>query len=290
MHQRRTFIPVLFICAMCTLCTTALGGEGEDAESHMSFVMVEYVRPSMMATYEEATKELIGALTEYKIDPHVVNFHTISGPEMGYVYVMSLENFGAMDTMRDGWMGAIGTIGEERWQEMAGRADACVTHRDSFFARTQPELSYQPEHPARGMDEMNFIRYGFYYIIPGHEEKMADVAKRYAALYREHKVAHGWMAYSPVTGNDLPLMVIAHPGTSQSAVMAEMEATRAKLGEAGEALGKEAMSHTRRIELKDGWIRRDLSYPAMDEQAHPQQKGAEHGHSHDHGHGHDHDH
>ncbi len=108
---------------------------------------------------------------------------------------------------------------------------------------------------------------GFYYVMPGQKKVLEEAAKQYAELYAANNVETGWSIYESVTGNDLPLYVVAHPARSQAEFYEQRETLKALFGEESKKLGEKVMQAVRRVELKDGWIRGDLSFPATDEHA-----------------------
>ncbi|MBT8486403.1 MAG: hypothetical protein HKO59_17990 [Phycisphaerales bacterium] len=263
MRSRMSLIAVAVLCAVCASVTGAR--QDEEPRPELSFIVVEHVQPSMMKEYEEATRELISELKAYQVDPAKVRFFTIVGPELGYAYVIPISSFAEFDGMKESWGSVVEQIGEQRWKTLAARADAAVERRESFFSRWRADLSYEPANPSLAEEDVKYIKYAMYYVKPGHEEQLEQVAKDYAALYREHGIDRPWNIYQAITGADLPLYVVANPAESPAAHENHKERIGALLAEAAAPLEQESMKHVRKIELMDGWWRPDLSYPSMDE-------------------------
>ncbi|MHC4990598.1 MAG: hypothetical protein ACYTGC_06415 [Planctomycetota bacterium] len=253
---------ILGVAVILYSIASAGGAVQEQADQPQWYFLVEeQVKPSMMMEYEEATKQIIREMQAYEVSPEKVSFSAISGPELGYVYVMPIDNFGHMDTKMADWQEVVSKIGAEKWAELEARSDKCVDHRATFHVVQRADLSFQPESPAVPQDEVKTIVYGFYYVMPGKERQLESVARRYAELYREHGLDNAWTIYQSVTGGDLPLYVVAHPARSTAEFHKRSEEIDELLGEAGKKLGEEAMACVRRIEIKDGYLRPDLSYP-----------------------------
>ena len=74
---------------MCAAGATVFAGDDESAEKpEMYSIYKETVRPALTEQYEAALKRMISEFEQYQIDPEKVNFKTISGPEIGYIFVI----------------------------------------------------------------------------------------------------------------------------------------------------------------------------------------------------------
>jgi hypothetical protein len=240
------------------------GDEQEGQKPQMYSIYKEVVQPAKTQVYEAALKNMIAEFKAYDIDPEKVNFKTIFGPEMGYVFVSPIENFAAMDTMMENWNAVVEIIGKDRFQEMMVEAEAALEHSEFFHVMRRPDLSYVPENPRLTPDEIQYVHYGFYYPIPGKQEQLEEVAKKFVELYKSKNISSGWSIYQSITGTDLPLLVVAHAAKSESDYYSERAKLKELIGEEGEKLGQQAHALVRKVEFKDGYIRPDLSYPGPD--------------------------
>ncbi len=262
-----------WVCAgsVAVLCAAgtgfAAGDEKPQVRGQMYMVYVDQVKPAMMGDYEDATKYMVKELEAYEIDPHHVNFKAMSGPEIGYLFVMPIENFAAVDEMQKHWRAAVEKIGIDKWKEMAAASDAAVDSREILYTVHRPDLSYQPKDPHVDPDDVKYVSYDFYYCTPGKEEALEAVAKKYIELYRKNDLESGWNVYESITGADLPLYVVEFCGSSKGDFVIHDERNKTILGEAGERLDREAMACVRRLEQKEAWLRPDLSYPRHDSDA-----------------------
>jgi hypothetical protein len=260
--------------ALCALCAgTVLAQEQkqeqeqeQEPKPELLFIVKEVVKPSMAKEYEDAVKQIVKEFEAYGVDPEQVSYRTVSGPEIGYIYVMPMEDFGSMETIRAAWMDAIEKIGQEKFMQISRRADSAVDHGERFHVARRPNLSYMPEKPSLTPEDVKFVGYSFLYVLPGHEQEFEELAEKYAALYKRHGIDIGWAVYQSITGADLPLYVVARGATSRASFHATSETVEQMLGEEGEKLGEEARKHLLRVELKEGWLRPDLSYPPMEQE------------------------
>ena len=252
-------------------CVTAFGAvvfageENEGPKPQMFVIYKDVVHPSKTTEYEAAIKHMISEFTAYNIDPEKMGWRAVSGPEMGYVYLMPIENFAGIDRMHEDWEAAMAVIGAEKIEAMMTAVTETMEHVEVFHVQHRADLSYMPEEPTLKPEDVKYVQYGFYYVMPGKKKVMEEVAKQFAELYKANNVETGWSIYESLTGNDLPLFVVAHPARSQAEFYQQREALRAAFGDDSKKLSEKVMQAVRRVELKDGWTRGDLSYPATEE-------------------------
>ena len=95
--------------------TVVAGGEQDGQETQMYCIYKEVVKPGMTKQYEDAVKYMISEFKAYQIDPEKVNFKTVSGAELGYIYVMPLDNFAGMDQMEVNWGEVVKILGADKF-------------------------------------------------------------------------------------------------------------------------------------------------------------------------------
>ena len=247
---------------VAALGASVIAGEGKEGpKPEMLCIYKEVVAPSKMKEYEAAIKYMISEFKAYQIDPEKVHFKTISGPEIGYLYVMPLENFAGMDEMRANWREAVEVIGKEKFEAMVAPAEEAIDHVEIFHAIRRADLSYVPENPRLKPDEVEYIHYGFYYVIPGKEKEFEALAGEFVELYQSNNIDSGWVIFQSITGSDLPVLVVAHAAKSSADYYSNRERVREVVGEEAKKLGEKVGALVRKMEFKEGMLRPDLSYP-----------------------------
>ena len=101
--MRRAFrvLPAIAAIAVGSMLVAAQD-QDKEATPAMSLIMIETVKPSMVMQYEEATKEMCALLTAHDADPNLLGFWAVSGPEIGYVFVIPLQDgFSSMKPTRE---------------------------------------------------------------------------------------------------------------------------------------------------------------------------------------------
>ena len=248
--------------AVCVMGAGVRAGEEHGAEKPQLYcIYKEIVKPPLTEQYETAIKYMISEFKAYQIDPEKVHFKTISGPEIGYLYVMPIENFAGMDEMRANWREAVEVIGKEKFEDMVAPAEEAIDHVEVFHAIRRADLSYVPENPRLKPDEVEYIHYGFYYVIPGKEKEFEALAGEFVELYKSNNIDSGWVIFQAITGSDLPALVVAHAAKSSADYYSNRERVREVVGEEAKKLGEKVGALVRKMEFQEGMPRPDLSYP-----------------------------
>ena len=232
----------------------------EPPKQQLYILYEEVANPSMIAQYEGATKDLIGAFGEKKMTSPSFGVNTYMTADMHYMYMTPLANWAQLDTINKDWMGAGDVIGKDRWAEIQKRGNGAMLSYDEAVITRRDDLSYLPENPRLPRESEPFARLDYYYLRPGTEEQAEQVAKDYVALFKEKKIQDGFTIYTAQSGHDLPLLVAVIPAKSPADFAAVDEKTAAALGDPLRTLQGRALALTRRIERKDVWFRPDLSY------------------------------
>ncbi len=112
------------------------------------WVLAEHVKPAMLQEYEAATKEMIELLASVPDATSKLQFTTISGPEVGYAYVIAVQGFSGMDKVWQDWETTIDAAGRDKFMAIQGKASAATDHGESFVLMLREDLSYLPETTA----------------------------------------------------------------------------------------------------------------------------------------------
>ena len=82
-----------------------------------------------------------------------------------------------------------------------------------------------------------------------------------ACRCKAKNIADPFTIYQALSGNDLPLYVVAIPARSAADFYMTDEKNRTAMGADARALDARALSFTRKLDFRDATYRPDLSYP-----------------------------
>ncbi len=248
------FLMVGFVVILCALTTLA---QTEEQKDQLLFVNEFKVKLSMVKEFEACLKEFVALSTQHK---HPYSSMVYSLNDFHYLIVFPLEDYA--DITR--WDKAVEELGEkagkEQWQALWKRMENSYEYYNSSMVYLVPELSYTPENPRLKSGEGNFIFWDIYYLHPGKVKEFKELQKKWISLCKSKKITEGYNILQGDIGTDNPVYaftLIAKDATdfyTQNKKMWEM------LGEEGEMLYEKMLPFVRKNEVKQGWLRPDLSY------------------------------
>lgn len=221
----------------------------------------EVARPGMLAQYEATTREFLNMLTQQKADPKVMGMNLYTTTDMHYLYVVPIANFGGVDAINQVFATMGQAVGKERWADLNRRGNLAIHSYNEFVALRRPDLSYVPATPRLKPEERRFVHWQFYSIDAAHTDDAEQVAKDYVALFKSKNIGDGFSVYQVMSGNDLPLYVVASSGKSPADFYSNDERINAMAATEMRPLQARVLSYTRKYEVKDGTARPELSYP-----------------------------
>ena len=249
-----------WLAAFAALLLPAGAAAQEADEPQMFFVHQEIVKPSMIAEYEAAAVDWMELLKGSEVAKGKIEFNAFSGPQVGYVYVVPIDDFADFGEFGNSFETVAQSLGEA-WREAGARSDAAVAQYESGFYIHRPDLSYEPANPRLAEGEAPFVHWDFWYAIPGKTEDLEGVAKEFVELYTSKGLDTGWNVYQAITGGDLPLYVVAVGARDEADFHANEARLNELVGAEAEALGMKALKFARRVEPMVGWSRPELSFP-----------------------------
>ncbi|HEX8170817.1 MAG TPA: hypothetical protein VF824_09785 [Thermoanaerobaculia bacterium] len=233
----------------------------EAPKPQMFLVHEELARPSMIPQYESALRDILAALTEKKADPAVFGMRLYMTPEFRYLYIVPIANYGALDRFNGAWKDIGDAVGKPRWQQLMDRSSAAMESFNEIVVMRRPELSYMPATPRVKDEEEKYVRMEFYYLIPGKEQEAEEVARAYAATFRQKNINDGFTVFTALSGTGLPLLIVTSGGKSAADYAMEDERVGAAAGAELAALRMRAAACTRRYEVREAMPRPEVSYP-----------------------------
>ena len=249
-----------FLLSSLLVSFSAFAQQPDMPKPQLYIVHEEVAKPSAMMQYESSARDFVAALSEKKVP--ALNWRTFMTPDFHYIYLAPIANFAAYDSIQDEWSRARDMVGASRFDDVMHRGnDAMASYNEQIFM-WRPDLSYMPTAPRLAQTDRRYFRWDFYYLIPGHEKESEQIARDYAALFRQKNITDSFNIYTAVLGTDLPLLVAAIPAKSQADLVAADERINTALGADVRPLQQRAMAITRRFDRREGTLRPDLSYPA----------------------------
>ena len=260
MHRKTT---ALLLIALLAALAPALRAESHEEGKEEApaapapvfmFAWTDHVSVANAAAYEAAVKEVsakIAATEEGK----KLQYFSLSGQD-GYTYVIPMAELGEFAQKSADFMAATNAVGGMKVWDAANKL---VDRNSGALIVSRPDLSYAPAEPREAEKTGLFRHHEWWYVRPGHEAEIEEVAKKFAALYAEKSVDTGFRIYQAVTGEDLPLYLVTITAANAADYHANEARVNEQLGDAGQALIQEAVALARRVERTTAMMRPDMS-------------------------------
>lgn len=249
----------LLIGALAMTLASAPAVPAQDMQPTWYTIFADHVAISDQAAFDEAGRDFARLFNEKGVKD--VAWVTITGAELGYTYAIPGYGPADMGKMNAAWGAAMTAVGDAG-ARISAKSDALVQSREMYYLLLRPDLSYSPEAVAFKADEP----YRHYVQFRVHAAKTAEFeasAKAWAKAYADHGVERGFRVYQYITGSDLPMYLLvenARDEVHHETLSAQIDNA---LGADQEPLMRQTGATLRSVREMEGWVRPDLSYPAM---------------------------
>jgi hypothetical protein len=248
---------VLMVGFVVILCSSTLLAQEEKQKAQAYYALEVVVKPSMIAEYEAAVKEVVSLNSEYNA---TYPWYGFSADDFHYYFFIPVENLADVDKMFKEDNKLEKKMGEEKSKEIGRRFAGTYEYVREFMLYHSPDLSYTPESPRLKPEEANYRQWIWYYIQPDKEKEFQEILKKFVTLAQSKNVIDGYNIYSGGIGMDVPAYLVAFSAKSAADFETHYEKAWELLGEEGKALMQKVIALTRERELKTGWFRPELSY------------------------------
>lgn len=249
------------VLSLALVLTAALGPvvwaeshEEPTAPPSFIYIWTDHVPLADAGAYAAEVKKVLAKMAETE-EGKQLQFFAIQGAE-GVGYGIPMADLSEFMKKSMEWQAATNAVGG---MEVWDGANKYVDHGSGVLIVLRSDISYTPAEPRPEEESGMYRWHEWWFVKPGHEAAIEDVARRFAALYKEKGIDTGWRVYQAVTGPDLPLYVVANTATNAADYHANDARVAKELGDAVQELIQEAMSHARRVEHSSSMIRPDLS-------------------------------
>ena len=222
-------------------------------------VFADHVAIHNQQAFEEHSRKFIAMMNEAGIEG--VSWVTISGSDVGYAYSIPGMGPGDFDDMNAGWGEVMASLGQPAMDLMA-ESNKLVDSRDMFYLMLRSDLSYMPDAVDMVADKP-YRDYTYLYVVPGMEAEFETSVGAWRDAYADASIERGWRIYSIVSGTDLPAYLVVSSAEDEHKHQMMAADVREALGDRYPELRAMTGKTLRRVEERSGWVRPELSYPAM---------------------------
>lgn len=248
---------VIMACLVACLCglTTWAQDEGQQVQAY--FIAKFLVKPSKIAKYESAVKEIVSLYAQHNA-PYP--WFVFQADDMEYHYFTPVKNLADVDNMYKLENEMAKKMEEEKLNQIEELFAGTYEYANTFMLYQIPDLSYVPENPRISFEEAFYRHLIYYKIQPDKEKEFYDVLKEFLTLYKNKNVTEGYEIFTGGIGMDAPTCIVSLKGKSAADFEVHLEKMWEVLGEEGLALTQKLIGMARELDIKTAWFRSDLSY------------------------------
>ena len=230
--------------------------QAQDAQMKSFWIHEDQVRPSMVAEYEAACKELIAHCKEAGMKDN--DWITLATNDFRYSYVGAMNSMADLDKNR--FASVYEKVGKEKMDVLWDKMDKCYDDHTDYIISLDMNLSYQPGGINQTPDGMNYRENTLYYVSPENYMKANEIAKKYKELFSKKGSKMHYRVYRSGFGADGTYFMVAVAAENPAAFESMRYENNKLLGEEGQKLNQELMKVISKMETREGWIRNDLAY------------------------------
>jgi len=138
-----------------------------------------------------------------------------STSDFHYYFILPMTSAGDVDKIMQIFMVDLPRkVGAAKVADVMRRGGATMEKTHEWIVMRRDDISYMPAKPRLKPEEMEYVRYDFYYIKPGMEMEVDAIANDWKAALIAANINDGFTVYQPMVGGDLPLIVVTTGGKS----------------------------------------------------------------------------
>jgi len=253
--MRCRVLALFLVSVLICLTVPSLTAQETEKMPELYLVEIAVVKPGMVEKHDAALKKMVEMCTEFGY-PHP--WYAYATSDFHYYYVFPIEGMSGMEKIFSDWNKVVQGFGEKEFYKFYQKYSATNDYYEYHIVRYRPELSYLKEEETSQM--LPFVMWGFTYIIPGKENEMEDLFKKWVTLYKENDFPYGFETYTVQMGGEMPMIFYVERAKTAAHLFTMGDKIYEIAGKEVEALWMETLKLCRKYENKMGLFRSDLSY------------------------------
>ena len=230
----------------------------QDNSMQMFTVHEDRVKPSMMAQYEAACKELVAMCKEAGLTGS--DWMALSATDFKYSYITKINSMADLD--KDPFAGLTAKVGKDKMSNLWSKMDQCYEDHINYTIALDTKMSYQPGGINQMPNGKNYRKNTIYYVTPENYAAASKVGMKFKELFEKKGSKMHYRVYRSGYGTDGTFFMVAVAAESPAAYEKMVQENNALLGEEFAMLNQELLAVMERMETVEGYMRPELSYIA----------------------------
>lgn len=228
----------------------------QESENQAFYVHEDKVKPSMVQSYLEVSKEFLEACKKHDLKD--VSWNVASTTSGRFLNISPIGNLADLD--KRVFAPLAEKMGEKAFSDIFKRFNDCYDKHGDYIVYLNKELTYMPEGISTTTEGENYRKWHFLYVSPNNIQHLKGKLKELKALYEKKGSKEYYRIYHNGFGNmgDYYIAVVSAKNAEDYAKKsAENDAL---LGEEGKKLFDEMFKYVIKYEQEVGKMHPELAY------------------------------
>lgn len=214
------------------------------------------IPPAMVSAYEDVAKK---ELAIFKKINYTRSYWVYQTEDFHYWWVLQIKDLSDFEKLTQELGTFIIKMAEEEGFVFGEEFKGKTKFMKPMIFQWLPDLSCMPEGTMK-FDRPQYFRWGYCYAKVGFENEFEGQWVKMAKMMYAKEIEMGWNAYTGVIGTENPFYMWGEIYDSPLDMETERAKAFEKLGPEFNSLWTETLQYMRKLEIKEGWYRPDLSY------------------------------
>jgi len=213
------------------------------------------IPPDMVSEYEEVVKKEVALFKKLNYPRSWYLYHT---DDYHYWFVMTIKDLNDFEQLNQELGSYLVRLAEEGFiftEEFKGKTNFMKPTIMQWLS----DLSNMPDGTI-DFSKAQYFRWGQCYVKVGFEDKFIQNWGEWVKLFKENQLEIGWHLYTGIIGTENPFFMWGEIYDSPLDMETKRAKASQKISDDSDKLWSETLQYLRKIEIKTGWYRPDLSY------------------------------
>jgi hypothetical protein len=253
----KKFHPFYLISFLLIFLFSTFSANAQDEPKNQLFwVHEEKAKINMLDQYEKTSKEILNMFKEGGLN---VEINVSQQDDNLFYYLIPISKYADIDSIYKNFNSASEKVGKDKWSnEMVENSAAIEFSKDAVVSHSG-KYSYMPKTPRIKPDEVKFIHFDYFYVIPEKRKEFFDLARQYKELNEKNNIDLGYNVWIPEFGFDNDLVVVTTDAKGAVDFYQTNDMVNEKLGKDGDMLWNKMIKTLKNFTHINGHPRYDLS-------------------------------
>ncbi len=244
---------LIIVSIILFLSVQNLHAQEKESDSQLWLVQEMVVKPSMEKQHRSLVKKYIELCKKHNLS---INWYAWHNGNFHYYYYYPVKDYNERIAIDKESAPVYKEFGSENWKAWHETYESYKY----YYLESSSNLSYIPENPRLKNEENNYAKWDFFYTIPGKGSEFKKLFSEFKTILESKKYNGSlYLGWSDI-GVEGPLYIVYSHGKSSLDQLEQSKIAWELVGEEGWNIYEKIIGLTRKLETKEFWYLKDLSY------------------------------